>query len=283
MDKISEVTVSINGKVTSSPELVARYKGTKILSVDIENKRRSGGVDTFQLHFSNTLGVVIDEGMYVEVKGDIRTINDKESERVIYPFIMAHSIAILDSEPEEYHNDVEIVDAELVGFDGVRASYTDDNKQLATYRVCVRRKHGRNSYFRVTTWGRDAVFLGNVYKTVQYLHLKCRLQSHINPKNNRSRFGLVTYYLEIPESERQGRRAEMLDAESVGNEVPAEAEGVETAPDTEPVGAEASAEAFAEAEGGESEHAEEPVDIETSVEAFEAAEAEEDKETISED
>lgn len=277
MDKISEVTLSINGKVVSSPELVARYKGTKILSVDIENKRRSGGVDTFQLHFSNTLGVVIDEGMYVEVKGDIRTINDKESERVIYPFIMAHSITILDGEPEEYHNDVEIVDAELVGFDGVRASYTDDNKQLATYRVCVRRKHGRNSYFRVTTWGRDAVFLGNVYKTVQYLHLKCRLQSHINPKNNRSRFGLVTYYLEIPESERQGRRAEVEGTEPVGNELPAEAyseaEGAETVPAEEPVGLETSAEAFVEAEGGEPEPAEEPVGLETSAEADEDEEA----------
>lgn len=201
--KVSDVSLVLSGKVVSSPELVSRYGSTKVLCVDLESKRLSGAADTFSVHFPNSLGVVLQEGMYIEVRGDIRSINDKESDRVVYPFIMASDIKVLDDEPEEYKNEVEILNAELVSFDGVRASYTDSEKSLVTYRICVTRKHGRYSYFRVTTWGRDAIFLGNIHKSVKLLHLKCRLQSYISKQSNRLRFGLVSYYLEVPTPKRK--------------------------------------------------------------------------------
>lgn len=201
-EKLAQVSLTLNGKVVSAPELVSRYKGTKILSVDIENKRLSGGVDTFNVHFANDLGVVIEEGMYIEVTGDIRTLNVNNSNRVIYQFVMAKTVKVLDGEPAEYRNEVEISDAEMTNFEGVRKSYSDPNKTLATYHICLRRKHGRSSYFRVTTWGRDSVFLGNIHKSVQYLHLKCRLQSFVSQSTGRNRFCLVSYYLEVPESEK---------------------------------------------------------------------------------
>ena len=201
MERLSKVTLVLNGKVVTQPELVSRHKGTKILSVDIENKRLSGDVDTFSIHFSNTLGVVVEEGMYIEVTGDIRTLNAKDSDRVIYQYVSASSIKVLDEEPEEYKNEVELRDVEMISFDGVRKSYSDDTKTLATYRIRVRRRHSRNSYFRVTTWGKDAVFLGNIKNSVKLVHLKCRLQSFHSQKNGRLRFCLVSFYLEVPESE----------------------------------------------------------------------------------
>lgn len=201
--KLAQVKLTLNGRVVSSPELVSRFKGTKVLSVNLENRRLSGGVDTFNVHFSNSLGVIIEEGMYIEVTGDIRTMNARDSDHVIYQFVMASDIKVLKEEPKVYKNDVEIVDAELMSFEGVRKSYSDDSKTLATYRICVRRKHGRCSYFRVTSWGRDSIFLGNIYRSVKYMHLKCRLQSFTSSSSGKLRFCLVSYYLEVPESEKK--------------------------------------------------------------------------------
>lgn len=201
--KAAEVSLVLSGKVVTAPELVSKYGSTKVLCVTLESKRLSGVVDRFSIHFPNTLGVVLTEGQHIELNGDIRSVNAKDSDRVIYPFVMANAIRVLDEEPAEYKNEVEIDGAELVSFDGVRASYTDESKALATYRIRVSRKHSRCAYFRVTTWGRDAIFLGNIYKSVERLHLKCRLQSYISKQSNRLRFGLVSFYLEVPSTKKE--------------------------------------------------------------------------------
>lgn len=197
--KTAKVTLSLSGKVVTSPELVSRHGSTKILCVTLDCKRLSGAVDRFSIHYPNTLGVVITEGQYIGVNGDIRSVNAKGTDHVVYPFVMASAIRVLDSEPAEYKNEVEIVDAELLDFNGVRPSYDDNTKSVATYRIRVSRRHGRYSYFRVTTWGRDAIFLGNVYKSIKYIHLKCRLQSYISKESKRLRFALVSFYLEVPD------------------------------------------------------------------------------------
>lgn len=232
MNKIpgtTEVSLILSGKVVTSPELVSKFGSTKILSVTVESKRLSGVVDQFFVHFPNTLGVVLNEGQYIEVTGDIRSLNENNSDRVIYPFVMANTIKILDEEPEAYKNEVEIVGAELIAFEGVRTSYTDEAKSLATYRICVTRKHARRGYFRVTTWGRDAVFLGNVYRSVTHLHLKCRLQSYISKKTNRLRFGLVSFYLEVPDPKRDADTLPGAKDEDVADgQEPASEQGVES-------------------------------------------------------
>lgn len=201
-ERLAKVVLEMSGKVVSKPELISRFGGTKVLGVTIENKRLSGVIDKFVVHFPNTLGVVLSEGMFIDIKGDIRTVNTKDDERVVYPYVMAKEIKVLQEEPEQYANTVEIIDAELKDFEGVRPSYSDCERTLATYHIKVCRGHNRNSFFRVTTWGRDAAFIGNLHDSFKYIHLKCRLQSHYSKDGQHLRFNLVSHYLEVPETER---------------------------------------------------------------------------------
>lgn len=201
--KLSKCSLTLNGKVVSDPKLVTKYGVTKILRVELENKRTSGAIDRFNVHFTNKLGVVLKEGMFIELTGDIRSVNDRESNRSVYPFVMAHNIRVLDEEPSEYKNECEIEGAELCEFDGVRKDFSGGDKLLATYRIRVTRKHGRYSYFRVTTWGKDAVFIGNIHNSVKFLHLKGRLQSYVSKASNNLCFGFVSYYLEVQDTDEE--------------------------------------------------------------------------------
>lgn len=238
-ERMSKVSLLINGKVVTKPELISRFGGTKILGVSIENTRLSGVVDRFVVHFPNTLGAVLYEGMYIEIKGDIRTVNTKDDERVVYPYIMAKEIKILPGEPEQYLNSVEIIDAELKDFEGVRPSYSDGGRTLATYHIKVCRGHNRNSYFRVTTWGRDAAFIGNLHDSFDYIHLKCRLQSHYSKDGQHLRFNLVSHYLEVPESEELVNKGEEAGDVSLNAEPAEEVPAVQEAKLVDKVGAEA--------------------------------------------
>lgn len=200
-ESIASVKMVLTGKVVSEPELVSKYGNTKVLSVTIENKRLSGVVDLFSVHFPNTLGIIITQGMFIEVQGDIRSINSKDGDKAVYRFVMANDIKKLPEEPKEYRNDVEIYGAELTEFEGVRSSYTDKSQSLATYHIKVMRKHGRFGLFRVTTWGKDAIFLGNIHKSVSVLDIKGRLQSFVGKNGNKLSFGIVTYYVEVPDKD----------------------------------------------------------------------------------
>lgn len=213
--RLSQVTLELSGLVKTNPKLISSYGSTKILCVEIENKRKSGKPDRFNVHFPNTIGVVLKEGMYIEIAGDIRSVNDKEEDLSVYQYVLATSIKVLDGEPSCYKNDVSIVNAELVNFDGVRGSYTDESKLLAVYRVRLNRKHERYSYFRVTTWGRDAVYFGNVHESAKYLHLKGRLQSYVSKSDGSLRFGYVTFFLEVMEGDEE--KSELVTQSEVTN------------------------------------------------------------------
>ena len=197
-ERLAKVELVLTGKVITSPELISRYGGKKVLCVKVENTRKSGVVDTFCVHFTNELGVVLNEGMYIEVKGDIRSVTDRDDVKDPM-FVMAKTISVLKEAPKENINEVYIEDAELVTFEGVRPSHTDATKMLANYRIRLARAHSRCGYFRVTTWERDAVFLGNVHKSVKYLSLKCRLQSYVSKASGNLCFVLVTYFVEVPD------------------------------------------------------------------------------------
>lgn len=195
--RISNVNTSLSGRVITKPSLVTKYGNVKILCVTIESKRRSGKMDKFNIHYSNDLGVILTIGMYIELTGDIRTLNDKGSNKVVRPFVMAKTVKILPEEPEEYLNTTEIVDAELLEFGEIRSSYSDESKMLATYRIRVNRRHDRFGIFDVTTWGRDAIFLGNIHDQIKYMHLKGRLQSYFSKANDCLYFGYTTFFVEI--------------------------------------------------------------------------------------
>ena len=73
------------------------------------------------------LNIDLKEGLYISIKGDIRSLNKKNSDFVIESYVNATEITILDEEPETYTNDVYIKFAELYEFVEFRNSYNDDS------------------------------------------------------------------------------------------------------------------------------------------------------------
>ena len=195
--KESEVLLSIDGKVTETPTLVSKYCSTFVFRTKISVRRSSGVCDEFFLNYSSNLGVVLKEGQFIHIDGDIRTLNDRNTDFVIEGFIFAKKIEVLDSEPVSYKNDVIIRNAELHKFIEFRKSHDKSNKHVADYQIKITRKHGRYSYFKVTSWNANAVLIGTYSSTAKYLNLKCRLQSFISKKSGRLYLCLVTYDLEL--------------------------------------------------------------------------------------
>lgn len=195
------VNTLLDCKVESSPVLLTKFGNVRIFRIDVSSKRKSGIVDNFFLEYSSELGIVVHKGDFISVVGDIRTLNKKNSDFVIEGFIFAKSIKILDSEPEDYRNDTEITDAELYSFIDVRDSYSSEGSIVSDYRVKLSRGHGRCSYFKATSWGSDAVFLGNIHESVKYMNIKCRLQSHVSKKSGRLYLCLAVYHLDVEKPE----------------------------------------------------------------------------------
>lgn len=194
--KDSVVNTLVDCKVDTKPVLLTQFGNTRIFRVEVTSKRTSGVVDRFFVNFSSALGVVLSVGDYITVEGDIRTLNRDSSDFVYEGFIYAKSITFLEGEPESYRNTTEIADAELYKFIEARKSYSNENEVIADYQVKLSRGHGRYSYFKATSWGSDAVFIGNMHDRVEYMNIKCRLQSHVSKKSGRLYLCLAVYHID---------------------------------------------------------------------------------------
>lgn len=198
--KVDEILASIDGKVISSPKLITRFGNERIFEVLIENKRTSGIVDIFKVNYSSKAGVVIKEDMFIHIEGDIRTVGKpKQSTYVVGCIIYAKTIFILDSEPDTYVNNVVLNDVQLYKFKNVRKSYSDNNIDVADYIVSVHRGHNRFSYFKASSFGEGAIFIGNVHNSVENVSIKCRLCSNKRSLENSDKyiFYLAVYYLDV--------------------------------------------------------------------------------------
>lgn len=192
---ICSVSTLLDCKVETSPIFIKRFGATSIFRIEVSLKRKSGVEDRFYVSYSSRLGVVVNKGDYISIEGDIRSLNKGDTSFVIEDYIFAKSITILDSEPEVYRNETCIKNAELFDFTDARKSYADDDMMVANYRIRLSRGHGRCSYFRVTSWGRDAVFLGNIHNSIRYMDITCRLQSYVSKRSNKLYLCLSAYKL----------------------------------------------------------------------------------------
>lgn len=195
--KDSIVSTLVDCKVETKPVLLTQFGSTRIFRVEVTCKRTSGAVDRFYVNFPSSLGVVLNDGDFITIEGDIRTLNKESSDFVYEGFIYAKSITFLDEEPESYRNITSIVDVELYKFIEVRKSYSNDKDVVADYQVRLSRGHSRYSYFKATSWGSDAVFIGNVHDSIEYMNIKCRLQSHVSKKSGRLYLCLAVYHLDL--------------------------------------------------------------------------------------
>lgn len=194
--KVSEVDLCIEAQVLSDPACITRYGKRHILEVLIGIKRQSGVIDELYLNYTDELKVILKKGDFISVTGDIRTINKQGTIKVLKGIVFASSITKLDTEPENYKNNVVIKSAYIESIDEVRKSFDDTNKDIAVYNVKVIRPHSRYSYFRSTSWGRDAVFIGNVMKPNMEVELKARLQTH-KTATGKLFVCLAVYYIEL--------------------------------------------------------------------------------------
>lgn len=197
VNSLAEVSLLIDGEVSTEPKILCQYGDINVYRATITNKRDSGAADEFYINYSSTLGVTLNKGMFVSIVGDIRTLNKKDTDFVIEAYINASSITILDSEPEHYKNECTIKNASLSYFKEIRKSYSNSELDIAMYQIKVERKHGRFSYFVVNTWGSDAVFFAKVKDDVKSLDIMCRLQSFVSKKSNRLYMNLNTYRLSV--------------------------------------------------------------------------------------
>lgn len=191
--KDSTVVVDIDGKVVSKPRVLLQCGVVRTFRVIIEVKRMSDKVDTFQLDYASDLGVVLKEGDFIHVTGDIRTMNKEKTDFVIDSYIFAKEITFLDSEPENYTNNCVIKNGGFYKFIEARKSYDSKNVDIAEYIICLGRKHGRVSYFRGISWNHDAVFIGNTHDDFKYVDIKCRLQSYLGKNGDRFFINLAVF------------------------------------------------------------------------------------------
>lgn len=205
LHKICTVNTVVDCKVENSPILLTQFGNKRIFRVKASTKRTSGVLDYFYVNYSSELGVILHEGDFIFITGDIRTLNKPNSDFVIEGFIYAKSIEFLDKEPESYRNNTEIENAELYKFVDVRKSFTNDKIVVADYQLRLLRGHGRCSYFKATSWGNDAVFLGNIHEGIEYVNIKCRLQNYISKRTGRLYLCLAVYRLEVTKGDNEDK------------------------------------------------------------------------------
>ena len=195
MFDVCKMDLILDGEVLNEPELLAKYGKVRIMQVVIGCKRTSGVVDEFYINYADTLGVVLNKGMFISVTGEIRTINKKETKSPVKSFIFADSITVLDSEPDLYKNKVIMNNAIIDEILESRKSYSSD-EDVAVYLLELRRQHSRYSYIKATSWGRDAVFLSNVVKSSKPATIRARLQSY-RSKSGNLYITLAVYFIEL--------------------------------------------------------------------------------------
>lgn len=194
MVELSNVTVEIDGKVVSSPRVISKRDRNYIFGVVIEVKRTSGVIDSLNLNYPSNIVVSLKEGDFVHAVGDIRTNTSNTT------YILASDVQILEKEPEDYTNNVEMSNVELASIGELRMF---GNKPVIAVEFDSLRKHGRHSIIGANIWGTDAVFISNTGKVGNKYSIKGRLQKHTS-KYGKTYTEVAIFYIEDLKKHLQG-------------------------------------------------------------------------------
>lgn len=171
---LTESNVSIDLQVVGKPSVLCKFGHRRILKVATQFKRVSGMTDEILLNFADTLGIILKDGMFIHVEGELRSNEDGRA-----VFISAREINILEEEPEKYDNTVEVKFAELVSVSPL-IPYQDSSASLIRCKFEFLRKHSRKATISAVVWDNDAVFMANTAVVGGRYHFKGRLQRHIS-------------------------------------------------------------------------------------------------------
>ena len=175
---MSSCSVELDGLVISKPIVKVSYGIENIYEVTVQYKRLSGKYDKFLVYYSDGLNLAIEEGQYIRVFGDLRSTIIKD-DLVIFPkvYVMSKEIVILESEPEQYENKVEILEGEITRETKLRKSYNDDNVDIAEIGVKLVRHNNKTSKIMCTSWNNNARLVSK-YHIKDKITAEGRLQSH---------------------------------------------------------------------------------------------------------
>lgn len=189
--------VIVDAEVISEPVLQATYGVEHIYEVIVRTKRISGAYDEFYVSYSNGLGVELHKGDFIFVTGDLRSIRVKleGSGSITKVFVKASSIEVLDSEPEDYRNEVTLDGGELAKDVLLRKSFKDDNTDISTMIVKLDRGYSKSSYIPCSAWNNNARLVADL-KRGSKVNIIGRIQSH-RTSNGRLMFEVSISFVSV--------------------------------------------------------------------------------------
>ena len=155
MDILNNNVAKISGKIASKYRPYHSTLGEQFLMVDVEVRRKSGGVDTLPVVVSEKL---LDDNIrsaaYVSFVGQIRTYNKTDGSVETYLFAR-------DAEVSDENTSVNEV--KLRGFlckkGRYRTTYTE--RKVIDFILAVNRAYNKSDYLPVLAWGKDAKYVNS--------------------------------------------------------------------------------------------------------------------------
>lgn len=188
------VSVEFDCRVVGDVRVIADYGLEQILSVRVGISRISSVMDYVDLNYSNSLELDLHEGMYLHVRGDLRSLMDTDG---LMNYVHSEDITVLEGKPWEFQNSV-FGTCVLKRKPVYRTKLDDPDVQITELDVKAVRIYQRVSHIRCTAWKRLAKLSRNLEPGLE-LEIEGRLQSHVN-KSGRLLIEVSLYSIKILDS-----------------------------------------------------------------------------------
>lgn len=143
----------------------------------MESVRLSGKVDTYFLHYTDT---ILNIGEYVSVVGELRTLNIS-GDRPVKCFVNVYQMNRIMYVPDEFTNDISVTNALVVS---KKPLYSGKRGVAQSFDVSILRSHGRKSIVQCSTWHEVACAFAHTVNEGDKVNLWGRIQSSISSRGN---------------------------------------------------------------------------------------------------
>lgn len=192
--QVSSVLVSFDAELITDPVVAFSTESQTIYEVVVQNKRRSGVADTFNLNYSGDFD--LKKGDFIYITGDLRVMFKQDGETSYkYDYIYAKTIQLLAEEPDDYINKIQVNNCYIKELIESRKSYQNNDVDVTTCSVTLVRQGNKVGIFNLNSWGRDALYLAEIAKPNAKINFEGRLQSYTT-KGGKRRITIVTYSID---------------------------------------------------------------------------------------
>ena len=192
MSSLGSISVYLDCKVVSEPHKINSNNGVEIYQCTVQHKRRSGVIDEFYINFHKDYLCCFKVGYYLNISGDLRSLNSlKVDGGIIQSSIFVYNVTVLDSEPEDYINYVNLKNCSLFVNEPLRKSSDGKNLDVISFKIKLTGKYDRICYLECTAWRDLAVFVNKQCRKGVLMNIEGRLQSSISNNNSHLYVSLV--------------------------------------------------------------------------------------------